>query len=105
MSDTSRHITPQTVAHVAQLANLPLSSQEQTAFTDAFESTLQEIDKLLTLDVTNVLPTHTTTGMTNVWRDDVVQTERVLSQEVALSQAPHVWNGYVVVDRVLEDET
>lgn len=104
MSDSSHHITPQTVAHVAQLANLPLSNQEQAAFTQAFDSTLTEINRLLELDVSTVAPTHHTTGLQNVWREDVVQTERVLTQEQALSQAAHTWNGYVVVDRVLEEE-
>lgn len=109
MSDRSQSqnnsITAQTVAHVAQLANLPLSNQEQEAFTPAFQSTLEEIQKLLTVDVSHVAPTHQTTGMTNVWRQDVVQEERILTQEEVLTQAPHSWEGFVVVDRVLEEQS
>lgn len=100
----SQDVSPQTVAHIAQLANLPLSEQEESSFAQAFTDTLSEIEKLTTLDTKNVEPTHHVTGLTNVWREDVVLTERVLSQEQAIGQAPHTLRGYVVVDRVLVEE-
>ncbi len=100
----SKDITAQTVAHIAELANLPLTEQELESFPQAFSDTLHEIEKLASLNTDQTQPTHHVTGLSNVWRDDVVLEERVLTQEQALSGAPHTLRGYVVVDRVLFEE-
>ncbi len=99
----SSDITPAVVAHIALLANLDVSAQEQQEFAQAFSATLDEVAKLSTIDTTNLEPTNHVTGLTNVWREDIVDSERLISQEKILSQAIHSLRGYVVVDRVLED--
>lgn len=96
-------ISPATVAHVAQLANLEVSAQEQQQLAESFSATLDEIAKLGELDTKSVEPTHHVTGLENVWREDVVDSERLIPQDRALAQAAHSLRGYVVVDRVLED--
>lgn len=96
-------ISPATVAHIALLANLDVSAQEQQSFAQAFSATLDEIAKLGELDTNSVEPTHHVTGLENVWRDDVVDQSRLISQDTALAQAQHRLRGYVVVDRILED--
>ena len=97
------HISPAVVAHIAQLANLEVSVQEQQSFATAFEETMDEVAKILDVDVTDVIPTAHTTGMTNVWREDVVDTDRVLSQQSVLGQAEKVFANCIVVDRVIEE--
>lgn len=96
-------ITPATVAHIALLANLEVTTQEQSELAQAFSATLDEIAKLGELDTSLVEPTHHVTGLANVWREDVVDADRILPQEAVLEQAPHSFNGFVVVDRVLEE--
>jgi len=97
-------VSPQDVAHVATLANLSVTDQEQQQFAQAFTATLEEIDNLQDLDTSAVEPTHQVTGLTNVWRADEVDQSRLLSQTEALAQVEHSLRGYVVVDRIIEEE-
>jgi aspartyl-tRNA(Asn)/glutamyl-tRNA(Gln) amidotransferase subunit C len=101
----SAPISAAVVAHIALLANLEVTGQEQQQFAVAFQSTMDEVDKLNTVDVQNVPPTDHVTGLVNVWREDRVDLERQLSQPLALSQAKHTLRGHVVVDRILEENT
>ena len=98
-------VTPATVVHVAKLANLPISADEQAVLVGTFQQTLEEIDALGQVDVTGVEPTHSVSGLLNVWRDDTVDSETTLTQQQALSQAPRTFQGFIVVDRVLEDQS
>lgn len=101
---SSQDITPSTVAYIASLANLSVSAQEQQQFATAFSQTLEEISKLSDLDTSKVEPTHSVTGLKNVWRDDQIDQDRVLTQDQALSQASHKVRGFVVVPRVWNEE-
>ncbi len=96
-------ITPAVVAHISQLANLSVTETEQQNFAQAFQETLDEVSKINAVDVTGVEPTAHTTGLQNVWRQDVVDTERVLSQQSVLAQADKTFGEYIVVDRVIEE--
>ncbi len=98
-------VTPETVAHIGQLANLDISSAEQQAFAGAFTETLEEVQHIFDIQSDNVEPTHHVTGLVNVWREDVVDTDRLFTQSEALSQAKNTFQGMVVVDRVLEGDT
>ncbi|MCD8527425.1 aspartyl/glutamyl-tRNA amidotransferase subunit C [Candidatus Woesebacteria bacterium] len=62
-------VTPATVAHIGQLANLEISNQEQQQFAQAFTETLAEVQKIFAVDVSEVEPTHHVTGLVNVWRE------------------------------------
>jgi aspartyl/glutamyl-tRNA(Asn/Gln) amidotransferase C subunit len=97
-------VSPQDVAHVATLANLPVSVQQQQEFAVAFSATLEEIQHLAELDTKDVEPTHSISGQINVWRPDEVDHDRLISQAAALEQAEHSLNGFVVVDRIIEEE-
>ena len=97
-------VSPRDVAHVANLAHVSVTPEEQQQFAQAFTATLEEIDRLQELDTTGVEPTHQVTGLTNVWRADEVDQSRLLSQAEALSQAEHSFKGMVLVDRIIEEE-
>lgn len=92
------------VKQISKLANLPISSAEELKFSADFSDTLKTIDVINQLDTSGVLPTSQVTGLTNVTRDDVVDTSRLLSQEQAISQAPASYNGFVVVPSVFHEE-
>jgi aspartyl/glutamyl-tRNA(Asn/Gln) amidotransferase C subunit len=101
----SAPISAATVAHIALLANLDVTMQEQQQFATAFQSTMDEVENLTSVDVKDVPPTDHVTGLVNIWREDVVDTARQFSQPQALSQAQHTLRGHVVVDRILEENT
>lgn len=95
--------TNQTVKHVAQLAAIPLTDEEEKALANGFNSTMAVVDTLFKLNVKNEEPTHQVTGLTNVFREDQVDEKNMFSQDQALSNAPRTHNGYFVVSQILED--
>ena len=97
-------VTPQTVAHIAQLANIPVSKTEQESLAHDFEETLVVVDELSSLDVSQVKTTHQVTGLENVWRADEVNQEVMFTQQEALFNAELAHDGYFVVPRILEEK-
>lgn len=100
----SQPVTKSLVKHIAQLANIPISDQEESSLSDSFNETLQVIDDLQKIDVKGVEPTHQVTGLINITRPDKVDKKREFSQEQALANAKQTHNGYFVVPRVLENK-
>jgi aspartyl-tRNA(Asn)/glutamyl-tRNA(Gln) amidotransferase subunit C len=92
------------VKHIAQLANIPVSEDEEEALAIAFTDTLKVVDELKEVDVTGVEPTHQVTGLTNIMRDDVVDEERMFTQEEALANGKNTHDGYFVVERLIDNE-
>lgn len=95
--------TTQTVQHVAQLAAIPLTLEEENVLANGFNTTIEVVDMLFKLKVENEEPTHQVTGLTNVFREDQVDEKNMLSQDNALKNAPRTHNGYFVVPQILED--
>lgn len=87
------------VKHVAKLANLPLSSEEEKKFGGQLDETLKYIESLNEIDTSEVEPTDQVTGLENVLREDKVRPS--LSQENALSNAKSKHNGMFKVKAVL----
>ena len=103
MSPTHTFTTDQ-VRHVAALANLTVTEAEEATMAVAFAETLDVIANLSSVDTTNIEPTAQTTGLENVWREDVVNPATTLSQEAALANAPATAQGYFVVKRILHHD-
>ncbi|MGN7765105.1 MULTISPECIES: Asp-tRNA(Asn)/Glu-tRNA(Gln) amidotransferase subunit GatC [Paenibacillus] len=93
-------ITIKDVQHVAKLARLQLSPEEEATFTEQMNAILQYAEKLNELDTENVKPTTHVLQVSNVMRDDVVKES--LSQEEALLNAPEAEDGHFKVPAVLE---
>lgn len=90
------------VQHIAHLAQIPISKMEESGLEHAFDETLKVIDKLNSLDVKKVEPTHQVTGLVNILREDVVEEKRMFTQEEALSNAKQTHNGFFVVNQLIE---
>jgi aspartyl-tRNA(Asn)/glutamyl-tRNA(Gln) amidotransferase subunit C len=88
------------VQHVAKLARLHLSPEEEAKLTEQMNAILQYAEKLNELDTENVKPTTHVLQVSNVMRDDVVKES--LSQEEALLNAPEDEDGHFKVPAVLE---
>ena len=93
-------ITVKDVQHVAKLARLQLSPEEEATFTEQMNAILQYAGKLNELGTENVQPTTHVLQVSNVMRDDVVKES--LSQEEALLNAPEDEDGHFKVPAVLE---
>ncbi len=92
------------VKHIAQLAHIPITDQEEKALEVAFEETLVVVNQLKEVDVTGVDPTSQVTGLENVWREDVVRPEDTFTQAEALSNAKKTYQGYFVVPQVIDQD-
>lgn len=93
-------ITVKDVQHVAKLARLQLSPEEEATFTEQMNAILQYAEKLNELDTEHVKPTTHVLQVSNVMREDVVRES--LSQEEALLNAPEDEDGQFKVPAVLE---
>lgn len=92
------------VKHIAKLANIPVSDDEAAKLEKAFAETLEVVAQLREVDVKDVSPTFQVTGLENVFRDDVVNKEKMFTQEEALANAAAQHDGYFVVPAVIDND-
>ena len=92
-------ITPEEVAHVAQLARLRLSPAQSERLTGQLNDILNAMDKLNQLDTSGVPATSHALELTGALRQD--QARPSLEQEKALANAPASDGQSFVVPRVL----
>ncbi len=98
----SKTITKAAVAHVAKLANLPLSKQEEAKYSKQLSKILGYIDQLDKVSTAGADPTFNVSGSFNKFRTD--ETSASLSQEEALLNAPKKENGFFVTKGVFDNE-
>lgn len=103
ISDVTKIVTPSFVKHIAQLACLDLSDDEIRSLFPQFSSILNLVSKIKILNTDNVTETSQVTGQENVFREDTVDSKRILTQEEALFNAKNKHNGYFVVDAIFEE--
>lgn len=89
------------IKHVATLAQLTLTQEEERRFETQLEETLDTINQLNEVDTENIEITSQVTGLENVMDDDVAIPS--LPQKVALANAKNTHNGFFVVKAVLEE--
>ncbi|MGN7360562.1 Asp-tRNA(Asn)/Glu-tRNA(Gln) amidotransferase subunit GatC [Paenibacillus sp. SAF-054] len=93
-------ITNKDVQHVAKLARLNLSADEEQMFTEQLNAILQYAEKLNELDTEGVEPTTHVLPVSNVMREDV-ERESLPIEKVMLN-APEEEDGQFKVPAVLE---
>ncbi len=98
-------LTKQDVLHVAKLAKLILTNEEVDKFTDQLSAIVNYMEELNAVDTSNIEPTSQTTGLENVFRNDEVKTDQILSQDAALSGTEEIYNGYFKVNAILSERS
>lgn len=81
---------------IAKLANIPIKKDEEELFSQQLTSILELVSKLQKIETKNVIPTSQVTGLINIFRDDEIDENRILTQEQALSNAKKTNDGYFV---------
>ncbi len=89
------------VKKVAKLANLTLTDSEEKEFDTQLNNIVGYIEKLNSVDTSNVEPTAQVTGLKNKRRNDSFADDN-LSQEDALSGGKKTHNGLFVVDKLVD---
>ena len=97
-------VTPEEVIKIAKLASLKLRPEEVDLFAGQFTETVDVINRLSEVETSDVPATYQVTGLSNITREDIVDQQRVLSQDTALREAKLIHNGFFVVPRVIDTE-
>jgi aspartyl-tRNA(Asn)/glutamyl-tRNA(Gln) amidotransferase subunit C len=100
---TKKSLTKTDIAHIAKLANLPVSESQAERLVKELDVTVSYVSKLQDLNTENVVETSQVTGMENVLREDRIDENRRFTQAEALSNAKRVHKGFFVVDAVFEE--
>jgi aspartyl-tRNA(Asn)/glutamyl-tRNA(Gln) amidotransferase subunit C len=87
------------VRHIAGLARLELTSEDEVRMTDQMNDILSYVDKLNELDTSTTQPTTHATQMENVFREDEVTP--ALDRSLALSNAPESDGVSFIVPKVI----
>ena len=74
------------IIHVADLARIGLTEDEITRFTGQLSVVLDAVERLKTVDTSEISPTASTLPLVGVQRDDVIRPG--LTTEQALANAP-----------------
>lgn len=88
------------IGHVAKLANLKLTPAQLKKFQTQLPSILEYVSKVQRLNTAKIPETSQVTDLSNVVREDKVDSSRMLSQKEALSNARASYNDYFVVKSI-----
>jgi aspartyl-tRNA(Asn)/glutamyl-tRNA(Gln) amidotransferase subunit C len=93
-------ITRGQIQHIALLARLSLSEDEQELFGLQLSSILDYMEKLNELDTTRVEPTSHVLSLSNIMRDDISSPS--IPREEALRNAPSCTGQFFRVPRIID---
>ncbi|MFP4228541.1 MAG: Asp-tRNA(Asn)/Glu-tRNA(Gln) amidotransferase subunit GatC [Salinivenus sp.] len=88
------------VRHVAELARLSFSDEEEQQMADELSQILDYVEKLNELDTSGVAPMSHVLDVTNVFRPDTVKAR--IDQADALEPAPDRADAYFRVPKVVD---
>ena len=93
-------ITRDDVLRLARLSSLQLDESEIDSLQNDLGGIVAYIEQLSELDTSGVDPTYQVTDLSNIWRDDTVDTYGI-SHEALLELAPDAENSQIKVPKVL----
>jgi len=99
---SSKKFLPSDVAHIATLANIPVTEDEEKKLAEGFNQVMLVVDNLKKAHTEDIGPVHQVTDLSNVLREDMVDEDREFSQDEALRNAKRTYNGYFVTDQVID---
>lgn len=88
------------IRHIANLARLELTEEEEDRYSSQLSAVLNYVDKLQEVDTSSVEITAQVSGLHNSWREDEVQDWNREEVDMALSSSELI-NGQVKVKKVL----
>lgn len=92
-------LTKKEVEHIAELARLKLSDEDATKYSRQLSAILEYVEKLQSVDTTNVEPTSQVTGLTNIMREDKIIESGIADELVKC--APEHDGGFIKVPKIL----
>jgi len=95
-------LTKQEVEHIATLARLRLSEEEKETYSEQLSAILNYMEKLSSVDTSEVEPTSQVTGLTNIMREDEVIESGI--EKDLVDCAPDNGLGFVKIPKVFENK-
>lgn len=89
------------VFKLARLARLKLTNDEADKYAEEMSKILDYVEQLSTVDVSSLKPTNQVTGLSNVWREDVI-IDYGYSPDELLKNVPKLKDRYIEVGRIIE---
>jgi aspartyl-tRNA(Asn)/glutamyl-tRNA(Gln) amidotransferase subunit C len=93
-------IRPEDARHIALLARLALTPEEEAAFAAQLDHILEHFEKLKEIDTSGIEPTAHVVQMDTPFRDDVVTNEPQV--EALLANAPERDGRHFKVPKIIE---
>lgn len=93
------------IKHIATLARIQLSEQEEEKFKKELSSVLDYVDQLNAVKTDGVEPLYQTTGLKSQMRDDTYRGDFVMDEKLnklLIGQAPHKEERFIKVKSVLK---
>jgi aspartyl-tRNA(Asn)/glutamyl-tRNA(Gln) amidotransferase subunit C len=88
------------ILKLAQLARLELTEEEVEEYAEEISEILQYVEQLTAVDVTGLEPTHQTSGLTDVMREDEIRDYGYKTEDL-LKNVPEVKDHQIVTKRML----
>jgi aspartyl-tRNA(Asn)/glutamyl-tRNA(Gln) amidotransferase subunit C len=95
-------LTQVEVEHIATLARLHLTETEKEKYAGQLSGILDYMDKLGTVDTSDIEPTSQVTGLTNITREDSAENSGIADELVAC--APEHRDGFVTIPKIFENK-
>ena len=89
------------ILHIAKLSRLELSSSEINKFKVQLSEILSYVEELKKINTKGIEPTSQTTNLENIFADDVVKPEYMLSVKEAISGSDKTVNNLFAVPMLL----
>lgn len=87
------------IDHLANLSGLSLSDEESEELGQDLQNIIERVRQLDNLDTSDVEPTYQTTGLSNVWREDVIKQD--IDKSALLELSPEARDDQIKVPKVL----
>lgn len=90
------------IKQLEKLSNLKPTEEFEKKLEEQLEATLEHVERLSEIDTSKTPETNEVTDLKNVMREDVPMPS--LLQEKVLQNATKTYNGFFIVDAVLQGE-
>jgi len=97
--DTNRQVPLREVRHIAELAHIELTREEEIVFTEQFNRILEYFSKIDEINTDETPPTYHVLDLVNVYREDEVQES--LREGEPLKNAPKKENRFFKSPRIV----
>ena len=96
-------ISKNEIRHIAQLARLGISKEEENKFSNDLSEILDYMKKLQGVDIKNILPTSHSLKLENVFREDEIKITKSEVVDSLINSSPQKKGRYIKVKAIFKE--